>query len=107
MSIYTPDRWIVLEFNSKHGTFRKVFAGWYGGFLGSDSWKLNSGIVQTKEFDNYYEFTGETGSIYRCAKDAHGMSMFMGSVYSNWLKDTKEDPSINIKEIDLEDIMIS
>ena len=39
---YTPDGWIVVEFRTNDGEVnRKVMASWYGGYGGSDSWKLS------------------------------------------------------------------
>jgi hypothetical protein len=84
MSTYTPDRWVVLEMNSEHGKIQKVFAGWYGGFTGSDSWKLNSGITKVEEFEDRYEFVGETGSVYICYKTCYGMSLYMAGVLMGW-----------------------
>ena len=41
VSTYTPDAWVVVEINSEEfGMIKKIFAGWYGGYCGSDSWKL-------------------------------------------------------------------
>ena len=65
----------------------KVFAGWDGGFGGSDSWKLSSGITEVKEFDNRWEFLNHSSSIYICYKKAFGMSAYMGQIYSGWKED--------------------
>ena len=48
MSTYTPDLWVILEFKEKDSeeVNRKVLASWYGGYAGSDSWKLSSGITK-------------------------------------------------------------
>ena len=54
---YTPDGWIVVEFRTNDGEVnRKVMASWYGGYLGSDRWKLSSGITETIEHEDHYEF---------------------------------------------------
>jgi len=105
MSQYTPDRWVVLEFtHAEHGVFRKVFAGWYGGFADGDSWKLNSGITVTRIEDDVYEFDGYSGSTYNCHKSGHGMSGYMAQVLAGW---REKSPYLEIKEIDLEDVMAS
>lgn len=86
--IYSPDRWVVIEINSeKHGKIRKVFAGWYGGFTSGDAWKLNSGITKVEQDGNFWRFTGESGSVYECHKDMHGMSGYMGGVLQGWQED--------------------
>ena len=85
MSNYIPDRWVVVEFDSEvGGPIKKVLAGWYGGFGGSDSWKLSSGITEVKEFDDRWEFLNHSGSIYICYKNAFGMSAYMGQIYAGW-----------------------
>lgn len=93
MSQYTPDRWVVLEFSSDEGPIRKVFAGWYGGYLGSDNWKLSSGITEVKEFDDRFEFDNVSGSVYTCYKGAYGMSSYNNIVLSSWLRRIEESGS--------------
>lgn len=84
MSEYTPDRWVVLQINNGNEIINKVFAGWYGGYLDGDSWKLNSGNVREEEFDDRWEFTGHSGSVYVCRKDVYGLSGYMSSVLAGW-----------------------
>ena len=84
MSDYTPDRWVVLEMSSdKQEPVLKVFAGWYGGFAGSDSWKLNSGITAVKETNDYFFFDGSSGSCYSCRKGSYGTNMYGQGVLNN------------------------
>ena len=91
MSLYKPDCWAVLEFSSPTTeTIRKVFAGWYGGYAGSDSWKLSSGITKTTEYDNRFEFLNHSGSVYVCHKSAQRMSSYMGTVLAGWLYKSQE-----------------
>lgn len=96
MSTYTPDRWVVIEIahpNQETGKLevhRRVFAGWYGGYCGSDSWRMNSGITLTREFDDRYEFDGASGSAYVCYKSAYGMSGYQQHVLSSYQKDIAE-----------------
>ena len=105
MSSYTPDRWVVLELISPKETIRKVFAGWYGGYLGSDSWKLNSGITDIREQDDMFEFDGYSGSTYFCHRSSYGMSGYMHSVLTNWLNQAEANGNIQINIIELEDIV--
>ena len=105
MSQYTPDRWVVLEITTPKETIRKVFAGWYGGYLGSDSWKLNSGITDIREQDDLFEFDGYSGSTYFCHRDSYGMSGYMHSVLSNWRAQAEEWGDVQIDIIELEDIV--
>ena len=94
MSEYTPDRWVVLQVNNGTEIINKVFAGWYGGYLDGDSWKLNSGNVKEEEFDDRWEFTGHSGSVYTCYKSAYGMSGYMGSILAGWQSQLPEDCSM-------------
>jgi hypothetical protein len=107
MAIYVPDRWVVLEFTSEFGVCRKVFGGWYGGYCSSDYWKLNSGIVGVTDTGEYLNFLGQSGSVYECYRSMHGMSAYMSSVFDQWVLGFKNDPLVKLKEIRLEDIVIS
>lgn len=51
MSVYNPEEWVLLKVTYKEGDVSyRVFAGWTGGYLSGDSWKLSSGTVSiTKE----------------------------------------------------------
>ena len=85
MSEYRPDNWVVLKVKEGKGTFPfyKVLAGWSGGYLSGDSWRLNSGVTKVKEDGDYYEFYGESGSCYRCHKEGYGLRMNNAGVYKN------------------------
>jgi hypothetical protein len=72
----------------------KVFACWYGGLGGSDSWQFNSGIVKVELVDNYYEFHGTSGSVYSCHKNSYGTNGYGGSVLANFID--KADYKIEI-----------
>ena len=97
MSTYTPDVWVVLELTSPKETIRKVFAGWYGGFAGSDSWKLNSGITQTRRSGDWLEFEGYSGSTYHCHAKSYKMSGLMHSVLARWMSQADKDGDVQIR----------
>ena len=94
MSDYTPDRWLVVKITTDKEPLYKVFACWHGGYLGSDSWQFNSGIVKVELVDDYYEFHGTSGSVYRCHKNCHGTNGYGGSVLANFID--KADYKIEI-----------
>jgi hypothetical protein len=73
---YHPDRWILLRFSKNQEVFYKVFATWAGGYLGADSWQLNSGVTQLEETETHYLFGGTSGSIYHCRKNSYGSTMY-------------------------------
>jgi len=92
MSEYTPDRWVVVEINSaKHGRIRKVLASWYGGYAGSDSWRMNSGIEQVIDQGDYYDVVGSSGSVYKCYKGAEGMSGYTSDVFETYKRQLEEN----------------
>jgi hypothetical protein len=109
MSEYTPDVWVVLEFDAPQleRPLHKVFAGWYGGFAGSNSWKLNSGITVTRRDGDWFEFDGYSGSTYRCHANNYHLSGLMQGVLSKWLKDAEQRGDTTIKILSLDEIVVS
>lgn len=87
----TPDKWVIVKIEKEgEETIYKVLASWYGGYLGADSWRLNSGIAEVKEDDNFYYFYGYSGSCYRCHKNTYGTHMLSNGVYDNTAEDAKK-----------------
>lgn len=80
MSEYKPDRWIILKITNGEKVIYKVMGGWYGGYLGADSWRMNSGITKVELDGDTYNFHGYSGSIYLCHKNSYGTTIFMNSV---------------------------
>jgi hypothetical protein len=78
MSDYRPDRWTVLRIHATGQIIYKVFASWSGGYTGSDSWKLNSGITRATLVRDSWEFDGSSGSVYSCHKDSYGTNGYGG-----------------------------
>jgi hypothetical protein len=86
MSEYIPDKWVVVKITAKHTSpIHKVFACWYGGWAGSDSWKLNSGITRAYEEGQCFMFDGSSGSTYACHKASYGTNMYGDGVLSNMI----------------------
>lgn len=89
MSTYTPDRWVIVEMklNDSAKVTRKVLASWYGGYGGSDSWRLSSGITAIVDADTHYEIHNESGSVYHCGKNLQGMSGYTAGVFNAFVRD--------------------
>ena len=68
---YTPEHWVVLKINDD--PLYKVLGGWRGGYLGSDSYQINSGIASVEQQGEYLVFVGVSGSRYICHPDNYGM----------------------------------
>lgn len=78
--MYRPDNWVVIKINGKDPHYR-VLAGWSGGYLGGDSWRMNSGIVDVFEASIYYAFYGASGSSYTCHKNGYGLRNNNAHIY--------------------------
>jgi hypothetical protein len=92
MSDYIPDRWVILKIDGNgHAPIHKVFACWFGGWAGSDSWKLNSGITKVTLEGFAYSFEGSSGSVYECHKDTYGTNMYGMSVLSNMIDNASKN----------------
>lgn len=82
MSKYIPDFWVVLKIDiPKIGIQYRVLGAWGGGYLDGDSWRLNSGITRVVEDGDYYVFSGNSGSEYRCYKENYGLKMATAGIY--------------------------
>ncbi len=89
----TPDKWIVIKITNKNEKpLYKVFSSWYGGYLGSDSWKMNSGIksIDIHE-DDYIDFIGYSGSVYRCVIGCYGTNLYSQGVLNNIIETGKKN----------------
>ena len=87
MSDYYPDNWVVLKINVPDipPTY-KVLAGWSGGYLDGDSWRMNSGITNVEEKPHHYEFHGRSGSVYCCGRKRYGLRMNNTGIYNKLKK---------------------
>ncbi len=86
MSLYQPDRWVIIEVDG----LQKVLAAWVGGYLGSDEWRLSSGIEEMKEEGDFFMIRNHSGSLYKCHKDMEGMTYLSSAIYRDFKK-TAED----------------
>ena len=87
MSYYKPDCWVVLKLPEGY----KVLAGWSGGYLDGDSWRMNSGVTRVDiqrdwRDEEYLVFHGHTGSEYWCHRELYRLKMPMAGIY-NQLKE--------------------
>jgi hypothetical protein len=97
MSDYTPDRWTVIRIHTPGEVIYKVFASWSAGYAGSDSWKLNSGIVRATFADPYWEFDGIIGIGVLLPPGQYGTNGYGGHVLSNLIdKAEKQGMQIDV-----------
>ena len=69
------ERWVILKLPNNN---YKVFGTWAGGYLDGDRWKLNSGISEVEQDENFYYFIGFSGSCYKCHKKGYGTATSYG-----------------------------
>lgn len=71
---YEPDSWVIAKIKDD---VIKVVAGWSGGYLYGDSWRVNSGIKKWEEHGDYYLAYGYSSSIYKLNKNSENIRMSM------------------------------
>jgi hypothetical protein len=103
MSYYNPDKWMLVKIDSNKPHYR-VFGSWVGGYLGSDSWRMNSGINSMIEEDDHYLFIGSSGSTYACHKDMYGATSYGMSVALEY-KEQMHPSFIILDEVDATDVI--
>lgn len=89
MSTYNPDCWVVIKITNtdtllateNDEVLYKVLAGWGGGYLNGDSWRMNSGIDLVFDHDREIHFYGHSGSTYICHKEAYGLRMSTAGIF--------------------------
>ena len=96
MSYYTPDRWVILEITHEGQSFMKVFSGNYGGYGGSNTWKLSSVIEKIFTDEGFIEVLCASGSTYKLHNGCYGMSGYMNSIFSHWMENDTSKQMINI-----------
>lgn len=90
---YQPDKWVVVKisgYKDHPKPVYKVFACWYGGYAGSDSWKLNSGITKVTLEGYTYSFEGYSGSVYECHIDSYGTNFYGAGVLDDMITRSAE-----------------
>jgi hypothetical protein len=78
---YFPDNWVVIKIKGDDPHYR-VLAGWSGGYLNGDSWRMNSGITKVELKDDQYIFHGSSGSQYICHKECYTLRMNNAHVWA-------------------------
>ena len=86
MGEFTPDKWVVIEIAMEGTTVQRILSSWYGGWAGSDSWRLSSGITEVEELEDSYIIKNESGSAYTCFKGRYGMSSYAMGILEDFKK---------------------
>lgn len=94
MSQYTPDSWVVVELGAPATRHRRVLASWSGGFSGSDSWRLSSGITDIEEDGEVLKIVNHSGSVYYCHKSSQKLTNMTAGVLQNLSNNKTLDPKL-------------
>jgi len=81
--INIPDTWFLIKYEKQGRKVTKVLS--HSECTVSpvnNQWKLSSGVIKTEEFDDRFEFTNHSGSLYICYKNCHGLPTDMAKIYS-------------------------
>ena len=101
---YIPDNWIVIKMDVKDKeVLYKILGGWSGGYLDSDSWRLNSGITKIVETDTTYEVHGYSSSVYTCRKGSEEVRMNIAGILPSLQEKFKEQATI--ERVNMENIL--
>lgn len=102
---YTPARWQIIKITDDKGEdLYKVYGTWLGGYLDGDSWRVNSGITNIEEDEEFYIVHGYSGSIYKCGKNNYGTTGYGMNVMYDMIEKAKEI-NFNIEILSEEDAM--
>ena len=82
MSEYIPDNWVIIKIKDDDPHYR-VLAGWSGGYLTSDSWRMNSGITRVEKDTDAWKFYGSSGSCYECRMNNYMLRMNNAHVWAD------------------------
>lgn len=88
----TPDSWKFVRItpdDSSLAPHDRVLCSWYGGFAGSDSWKLSSGNESVIDHGDYLEVPQHSGTVYHLYKTAERMSGMMMGIYNKTVKNAQ------------------
>ncbi len=83
---YVPDNWVVLKMKHNDKVGYKVLAGWSGGYLDGDSWRMNSGITEIEDDGDWWLIRGHSGSVYRCGKSRYGLRNNNVNIYNSLVR---------------------
>lgn len=91
---YVPDVWVIVKITlTSKAPHYKILAGWYGGYGGSNSWRISSGITSVEadpDFPEQTHYHQSTGSIYICHNGTYGFSSMTSSMLASWVKASDE-----------------
>jgi len=84
---YYPDRWVLLKISRPDvDPIYKLFSTWFGGYCGSESWKINSGVKKITQDETCFFVEGYSESVYSCDKHTYGTNLYTSGVLSDMIE---------------------
>lgn len=101
MSNYRPDKWIIVRFDTDDGdTITKILAGWSGGYLTGDSWKLSSGITKVTKEEDVFIVENYSGSRYYLRSTSIGVTGWTTSILQQLIDERPTKVYDSLSEIE-------
>ena len=94
-SIYTPDKWQILDM----GNHKRVFGVWSGGYLSGDSWKLSSGIEGIHGDETHWILPQTSGSVYYLHKLMEGSTVYGMGIMKQILEVNPQAKRVTIEDV--------
>ena len=86
------DAWVIIKITEEDQSyFFKLMRGSYGGYTGSDTWDINSGIKSYEIRGELIKFNGFSGSLYIVHKDTERTTGLMASIIRSYQLQLKEE----------------
>ncbi len=106
MNKYHPDSWVIVEIQTDTSKHHRVLAGWVGGWVKSDSWKLSSGIEIIEPCDTVWRIHNTSGSVYVCYKHCQQFCLLTSSIYNSYQQQQLlYDPAGTFQHVDIANIL--
>ena len=88
---YKPDLWTLVRITDQDkNSHVRILASWYGGYGGSDSWRLSSGCLEPTIEGDLIVWPQSSGSTYVVAKGNIGMSNYTRQILNSIIETSKE-----------------
>lgn len=89
MNIHTPDAWVIVRIEHDGKIVHRLLAGWVGGYVDGDRWRMSSGITDIYDEETHYLVKNQSGSKYRCDKASQRLTGMMQNVFWSYEQDYK------------------
>lgn len=91
-----PDKYVVMSIIKPETGVRTKFvlAGFYGGYLHGDSWRLSRDVVEESEDEDSWTLKTRTGSVYRLVKGHGGTTGMTAPILADMERQKVDAPEL-------------